>query len=78
MSEFLDSLGFNLTNSFTGRAVTVVMAENDENDFNQRTVPVIEDAGENTDYFEKIGKDPAAKKLDEAAQKILDELKSDK
>ena len=28
------------------------------------------------DYFEKIGKDPAAKKLDEAAQKILDELKS--
>ena len=59
-----------------GRAVTVVMAENDENDFNQRTVPVIEDAGENTDYFEKIGKDPAAKKLDEAAQKILDELKT--
>ena len=28
------------------------------------------------DYFEKSGKDPAAKKLDEAAQKILDELKS--
>ena len=29
-----------------------------------------------TDYFEKLGKDPHAKKLDEAAQKILDELKS--
>ena len=59
-----------------GRAVTVVMAENDETDSNQRTVPVIEDSGESTDYFEKIGKDPAAKKLDEAAQKILDELKA--
>jgi putative ABC transport system ATP-binding protein len=33
---------------------------------------------ESQDYFEKINMDPAAKKLDEAAQKILDELKSDK
>ena len=33
---------------------------------------------ESQDYLEKVNMDPAAKKLDEAAQKILDDLKSDK
>ena len=51
--------------------VTEVMSENTQ-------AETSEAKKESQDYFEKINMDPAAKKLDEAAQKILDELKSDK
>ena len=51
--------------------VTEVMSENTQ-------AETSEAKKESQDYFKKINMDPAAKKLDEAAQKILDELKSDK
>ena len=51
--------------------VTEVMSENTQ-------AETSEAKKESQDYFEKINMDPAAKKLDEAAQKILDDLKSDK
>ena len=51
--------------------VTEMMSEND-----QTESPDAQE--ESQDYLEKVNMDPAAKKLDEAAQKILDDLKSDK
>jgi putative ABC transport system ATP-binding protein len=51
--------------------VTEMMSENDQTESSDTQE-------ESQDYLEKVNMDPAAKKLDEAAQKILDDLKSDK